>query len=113
MAMTPVWGVAPHEHATDAEAPGNYRRHDIHPFVEAYVMLYAFEGHAFPVDETILDYLRDQGILDEDTSLEDAQKFVEHHLKDEDCYALFGALRQFVFDRPAKPQGTKKKAASK
>lgn len=34
MAMTPVWGVAPHEHATDAEAPGNFRRHDIHPFTE-------------------------------------------------------------------------------
>ena len=34
MAMTPVWGVAPHEHATDAEAPGNYRQHDIQPFAE-------------------------------------------------------------------------------
>jgi hypothetical protein len=34
MAMSPVWGVAPHEHATDAEAPGNYRRHDIQPFTE-------------------------------------------------------------------------------
>jgi endonuclease III len=83
---------------------------DVHPFVEAYVMLYAFEGHAFPVDETIVDYLRDQGIVDEETSVEDAQKFVEHHLKDEECYNLFSALRQFVFDRPAKPQGTKKKA---
>src|SRR5437762_2591402 len=46
---------------------------EIHPFVEAYVMLFAFEGHAFPVDETILDYLRDQGIVDEETSVEDAQ----------------------------------------
>lgn len=34
MAMSPVWGVDPHEHATDAEAPGSYRRHDIHPFAE-------------------------------------------------------------------------------
>lgn len=33
-AMTPVWGVAPHERATDAESPGNYRQHDIHPFAE-------------------------------------------------------------------------------
>lgn len=30
--MTPVWNVAPHPHATQAEAPGNWRRHDIHPF---------------------------------------------------------------------------------
>ncbi len=32
MAMTPVWGVAPHPDATDAEAPGNFREHDLHPF---------------------------------------------------------------------------------
>lgn len=32
LAMTPVWGIAPHEHATDAEAPGHYRQHDIQPF---------------------------------------------------------------------------------
>jgi cell filamentation protein, protein adenylyltransferase len=34
LAMTPVWGVAPHEHATDAEAPGHYRQHDIQPFAD-------------------------------------------------------------------------------
>ncbi|MEV4412467.1 Fic family protein [Catellatospora sp. NPDC049609] len=32
MAMTPVWDVSPHPHATDREAPGNFREHDIHPF---------------------------------------------------------------------------------
>ena len=32
MAMTPVWGVAPHPHATDAESPGNFRQHEIAEF---------------------------------------------------------------------------------
>ncbi len=32
LAMEPVWGVAPHPHATPREAPGNYREHDIRPF---------------------------------------------------------------------------------
>lgn len=32
MAMAPVWAVASHEHATDAETPGNFRKHDIAPF---------------------------------------------------------------------------------
>ena len=32
LAMTPVWLVAPHPDATDAEGPGHFRRHDIHPF---------------------------------------------------------------------------------
>jgi hypothetical protein len=32
LAMTPVWEVAPHPDASDDESPGNWRRHDIHPF---------------------------------------------------------------------------------
>lgn len=32
MAMSPVWGVAPHRDATEAEQPGSYRAHDIRPF---------------------------------------------------------------------------------
>jgi Fic family protein len=32
MALTPVWGVAPHPEASNEEAPGNFREHNIHPF---------------------------------------------------------------------------------
>jgi hypothetical protein len=32
LAMTPVWDVSPHPHATDREAPGSFRQHDIQPF---------------------------------------------------------------------------------
>jgi hypothetical protein len=32
LAMAPVWDVAPHPLADDAESPGNWRRHDIQPF---------------------------------------------------------------------------------
>ena len=31
-AMAPVWEVAPHPDATDREAPGSFREHDIRPF---------------------------------------------------------------------------------
>jgi len=31
-AMTPVWQVAPHPDATEREAPGMFREHDVHPF---------------------------------------------------------------------------------
>jgi endonuclease III len=33
---------------------------DIHPFVEAFVMLFAFDGHAVPIDDEILSMLRDE-----------------------------------------------------
>src|SRR5207237_7779856 len=59
---------------------------DIHPFVEGYVMLISLDGNAFPLDETMLEYLRDQEIVDEDVPLEEAQRFVEHHLKPEELY---------------------------
>ncbi len=32
LAMQPVWDVAPHPSATAHEGPGEFRRHDIHPF---------------------------------------------------------------------------------
>lgn len=75
---------------------------DIHPFVEAYVMLMAFEGHAFPTDDEMLDYLIAQGVIEEGTALSDAQKFVEHNLKAEECYAFYVAVREVAADRAAR-----------
>src|SRR3954452_18966145 len=44
---------------------------DVHPFVEAYVMLYAFDGHTFPVDQAMLELLVDEDVVEEGTNLED------------------------------------------
>ncbi len=66
---------------------------DLHPFVDAYVMLFSFEGHAFPIDNEILAFLVDAEIIEEGTTLQDAQKFVEHHLKADECYEFYYALR--------------------
>jgi endonuclease III len=62
---------------------------EITPFVEAYVMLMAFDGHCVPVDEDMLQLLRDHEIVEEEAKIEDAQKFVEHHLKAEEVYDFF------------------------
>jgi endonuclease III len=78
------------------------------PFVEAYVMLFCFDGHAFPMDEEIHEFLTDEGVLEEQTSIEDAQKFVEHHLKAEECYEFFAALRKGLHEG-----GLKKKKKAK
>jgi hypothetical protein len=32
LAMQPVWDVAPHPNASEREGPGEFRRHEIHPF---------------------------------------------------------------------------------
>jgi len=69
---------------------------EIHPFVEAYVMLFAFDGAAVPLDEAMLAHLREEEVVDETASLEDAQKFLEHHLKGEECYDFYASLRSAV-----------------
>lgn len=66
---------------------------DVHPFVEAYVMLYGFDGHAVPLDDQMLEFLRGEEIIDEQTNLEDSQRFVEHHIKHEESHNFFVALR--------------------
>jgi endonuclease III len=80
---------------------------EMHPFVEAYVMLMAFDAHAVPLDEDMLAVLRDQEIIDENTTLEEAQRFVEHHLKADEHYAFYAALRAAAAAAESKP---KKKA---
>jgi endonuclease III len=66
---------------------------EVHPFVEAYVMLFAFEGHTVPIDTQILDYLKEEGVLEAETTLEEAQKFVEHHIKAEECHDFYAVVR--------------------
>jgi endonuclease III len=75
---------------------------DVHPFVEAYVMLMSYDGHAFPIDDEILSYLADHGIVEQGTNLVDAQKFLEHHLKADECYDFFFAIREVVAERAAR-----------
>jgi endonuclease III len=79
---------------------------DVHPFVEAYVMLYAFDGHTFPIDNEILAYLREEGVAEENSTLDDAQRFVEHNLKAEEMHDFFHACRAVVFE-----EGKRKKKA--
>src|SRR3954470_2197509 len=80
---------------------------DIHPFVEAYVMLFGFDGHTFPIDEEILGYLREEETVDEDASLEDAQKFVEHNLSAEQMHDFFTAIRAAVFEESRRKKKAK------
>jgi endonuclease III len=83
---------------------------EIHPFVEAYVMLYAFDGHTVPLDDQIVEYLKAEGILEPETTLEEAQKFVEHHVKAEECHDVYSILRgaaQSAGDDPKKKKKAK------
>jgi endonuclease III len=66
---------------------------DVHPFVEAYVMLYAFDGHTIPVDGQTVEYLKGEEVLEPDTDVEEAQRFLEHHIKAEECHDFYTVVR--------------------
>ena len=83
---------------------------DVHPFVEAYVMLYAFDGHTIPVDQQTVDYLTGEDVLEPETSVEDAQKFLEHHIKAEECHEFYTAVRAAASASAGGEEKKKKKA---
>ncbi len=53
----------------------------IAPFVAAQVTLLSFGGHAMPIDHKLLSLLLDEGCLDEDTSIEDAESYLLRQIK--------------------------------
>ncbi len=64
------------------------------PFVEAYTCLFGYgETGTIPVDQTMTDYLSDNGVFDEPTTPEEAQKFMEHHTKADESYQVYAAIR--------------------
>jgi endonuclease III len=75
---------------------------DIHPFVEAYVMLFSFEGHALPLDDEMLAVLREEEIFEEEISLEEAQKFLEHNIKADESYDVYTCLRRLTYEKKRK-----------
>ncbi len=67
---------------------------EVTPYVEAYTTLYGLDEGAMPVDESIRKLLVENDCLENDTSIEDAQKFLENQFKVDECYDVFFVLRR-------------------
>lgn len=72
---------------------------EVTPYVEAYVAVYGLDEAAIPVDQTILSYLIANDCVEAETTIEDAQKFLESHFKVDECYDLFFVLRRAALKR--------------
>jgi hypothetical protein len=75
-------------------------------------MLMSFDGHAVPVDELMLAYLREQDVVDPQTPLAEIHRFIEHHVKAEECSDFFFAVRR-ASQELAGPDGEVRKKKSK
>jgi endonuclease III len=71
----------------------------VHPFAEAYVMLLAFDGNAFPIDDAMLELLVEEGVFEDGISLEESQKFIEGQMKEAELYNFYTGLRQAVSEK--------------
>jgi len=73
-AMTPVWDVTPHQDAEPAESPGNWRRHEIHPFAEG------MAPPPFPeLDHRVADWVADVNTLREATPTPFPERLAQLH----------------------------------
>lgn len=85
----------------------------ITPFVAGYVMLFGLGGHAVPIDDQLCERLRNDGVIHEDATLEEAQAFLEHQIRADDAVEAFYLLRAYV-ERPIKVSlGVRKKTTKK
>lgn len=82
------------------------------PFVEGFVLLAGFGQAAVPVDESMRAYLAASGAVEEDSTVEEAQKFLEAHLKADECWPFFQACHAAAcHSRPRRT--TRRKATSR
>lgn len=67
---------------------------DMTPFVEAYTLMFAFDAAAAPIDSHMLEVLAEGGAVEPETTIEEAQKFIESHLKADELYEFYALVRR-------------------
>ena len=73
-AMSPVWRVAAHPHATSAESPGNWRQHDIQPFPEG------MTPPPFPeIDHRVADWVAQANQIRDDSEVAFPERLARLH----------------------------------
>ena len=72
------------------------------PYAEAYTLLFGLDSGAAPIDDHMMSVLIDAEAIEEDTTVEDATKFVESHLKAEELYDFFFLVRRAAASRKVK-----------
>jgi endonuclease III len=77
----------------------------------ARVMLVSVGGHAIPVDENILSYLRKQELVDPEADEAEVQAFLERNIAADDAYAFYTLVRRLAAS--SRPRTGKKAATTK
>ncbi|HUS91026.1 MAG TPA: hypothetical protein VM695_04210 [Phycisphaerae bacterium] len=78
------------------------RRHlaelGLSPYPAACMMLHVYDGHAVPVDETLVECLEMDGYIEPGSSLDDVQGFLERVINQKNALAAHERFREYVVD---------------
>lgn len=83
---------------------------EITPYVEAHVSLVAFGIGVVPIDEPMRGYLVEEGVIDAEADVAEAQKFIEQNLKLDECWPFFVGCRAELYGAQ-KPGKTPRKVS--
>ena len=89
------------------------RRHlaelGLSPYASACLMLKAFQAHAVPVDQTLVECLEMDKCIEPGSSAEEVRSFLERVILQKDAFAAHGFFRDYVV-KFARPLAQKRKA---
>jgi endonuclease III len=83
----------------------------ITPFAAAYTFLTALGGHAIPLTEPMVKYLRDKELVHPEATIQEIESFLERHIAAADAYPFYVFLRAEAEGRNTK--STRAKTASR
>ena len=82
-------------------------------YAVASVVLWSFGGHAIPVDDTLLEALRQADLVHQTTDRGDVQAFLERHVASADAMDFCLAMRSFPEYARSTAKSTKKRTPAK
>ncbi len=68
----------------------------ITPFVAAHTTLVAFEGHAVPVDDRLVESLLHEGVIDPEATVEQITAFLERHVRAEQALVTHAVMQAWA-----------------
>jgi len=83
----------------------------ISPFMVSYCFLTSLHGHAIPVTQTMVDYLKQNGLVHPNSDLHDITGFLERQISASDAYAFFYLLKSEADSASASAAKSAKTAA--
>jgi outer membrane biosynthesis protein TonB len=85
----------------------------ISEFVVEYVFLTALNGHAIPLTESMIKYLKGNELVEANASRKDIEGFLSRIIRSDDAYEFYHLLRTEARKNPPKEKAKKKSAKKK